>query len=89
MKPLIYYDFKEISDGEVSISKKRLEEIFEEVYQAGYTDGANNKSWITTTPWTGNDVVYRTEQSQPREITSGTPIQKPNITITCSNSNKD
>ena len=52
MKPLVYYDFKEINDGEVSISKSRLEEILNEVYQAGYTDGSNNKSYITTTPWT-------------------------------------
>ena len=38
MKPLVYYDFKEINDGEVAINKKRLEEILEEVYQAGYAD---------------------------------------------------
>ena len=91
MKPLVYYDFKEINDGEVSISKSRLEEILNEVYQAGYTDGSNNKSYITTTPWsTISNIKYcGSAQPQPREITSTSPIQRPDYTITCSNQNTD
>lgn len=88
MKPLVYFDFKEINDREVVINKKRLEEILEEVYQAGYTDGNNYRPYITTTPWnTGNDVIYCNNIiPQPREIhTTGNPIPKPDITITCSN----
>ena len=56
MKPLIYYDFKECKDNKDSIviSKDRLNEIFDEIYQAGYSDGYShsNKQYITTTPWT-------------------------------------
>ena len=97
MKPLVYYDFKEINDGEVSINKKRLEEILEEVYQAGYTDGNNSKSYITTTPWnTTPTITYRGDtthcdgaQLLPKEATSTNPMQKPDYAITCSNKNTD
>nr|DAE28729.1 MAG TPA: hypothetical protein [virus sp. ctmTa7] len=40
MKPLIYFDFEECSDKDSVIIKKcRLEEILDEVYQAGCEDG--------------------------------------------------
>ena len=89
MKPLVYYDFKEINDGEVSISKSRLEEILEEVYQAGYKDGINNKSYITTRPWTTTPNITYCGSTQPREITSTSPLQRPDHTITCSGKNID
>lgn len=40
MKPLIYFDFKECNDDKYSvvIRKDRLQEILDEVYQAGYED---------------------------------------------------
>ena len=88
MKPLVYFDFKEINDGEVVINKKRLEEILEEVYQAGYTDGNNCRPYITTTPCNTRDSItyYNNVTPQPREIhTTGNPIPRPDITITCSN----
>ena len=89
MKPLVYYDFKEINDGEVAINKKRLEEILEEVYQAGYVDGSNCRPYITTTPWnTRDNVTYCNNATlpQPREIHStGNPIPRPDVVITCSN----
>lgn len=89
MKPLVYYDFKEINDGEVAINKKRLEEILEEVYQAGYTDCSNCRPYITTTPWnTRNSFTYCNNATlpQPREIHStGNPIPRPDVVITCSN----
>ena len=89
MKPLVYYDFKEINDGEVAINKKRLEEILEEVYQAGYADGSNCRPYITTTPWnTRDNVTYCNNATlpQPREIHStGNPIPRPDVVITCSN----
>lgn len=91
MKPLVYYDFKEINDEEVSINKNKLEEILNEVYQAGYTDGNNSKSYITTTPWnTTNDLLHcGGTLPQPREITSTSTIQRSDYTITCSNKNTD
>ena len=46
MKPLVYFDFESFSDKDVIISKERLQEILEEVYQAGYEDGENSKSYI-------------------------------------------
>lgn len=55
MKPLIYFDFEECSDKDsVIIRKCRLEEILDEVYQAGYEDGMREHpiptySYITTT----------------------------------------
>ena len=56
MKPLVYYDFKQCKEDKDSIviSKDRLNEIFNEIYQAGYNDGYSNsnKQYITTTPWT-------------------------------------
>lgn len=89
MKPLVYYDFKEINDGEVAINKKRLEEILEEVYQAGYSDGSNCRPYITTTPWnTRDNITYcnNATMPQPREIhTTGNPIPRPDVVITCSN----
>ena len=90
MKPLVYYDFKEINDGEVAINKKRLQEILEEVYQSGYSDGSNCRPYITTTPWnTRDNITYcnNVTTPQPREIHStGNPIPRPDVVITCSNS---
>ena len=51
MKPLIYFDFESVNDKDIIISKERLQEILEEVYQAGYEDGKNSKSYITTMPY--------------------------------------
>lgn len=66
MKPLVYFDFKEVNDREVAINKNRLQEILEEVYQAGYTDGSNCKPYITTTPWnTRDNVVYCNNTTSP------------------------
>lgn len=47
MKPLIYYDFTPaVNDGNnsVTIKKHRLDEILQEVYNAGVEDGKNYKS---------------------------------------------
>ena len=45
MKPLIYFDFKECdsNDDSVIITKTRLKEIFNEIYESGYNDGVSNK----------------------------------------------
>lgn len=52
MKPVVYFDFKECENdsNSVVITKDRLKEILDEVYQAGYSDGNSNKTTITTTP---------------------------------------
>lgn len=59
MKPLIYFDFEECNNDKYSvvIRKDRLQEILDEVYQAGYEDGNRQYpiptySYITTTDGT-------------------------------------
>ena len=54
MKPLIYYDFEPaVNDpnNSVTIKKHRLEEILQEVYNAGVEDGKKDR--ITWTPTQG------------------------------------
>lgn len=86
MKPVVYFDFEDIGDGKVSIDKKRLKEILDEVYQAGYEDGIKNKTTITTTPWNRQDNIYcGNEQIVPREITSATTIKTGDTVVACEN----
>lgn len=75
MKPVVYFDFKECENdnNSVMITKDRLKEILNEVYQAGYSDGNSNNTTITTTPLI------------PREITTGIPLRTNETTITCKN----
>lgn len=66
MKPKVYFDFESVgmNKEEVVIKKKRLEEIFDEIYQAGVEDGRNMNGYVfpgkdnfrltPTTPWTAN-----------------------------------
>lgn len=86
MKPVVYFDFEDIGAGKVSIDKKRLKEILDEVYQAGYEDGIKNKTTITTTPWNRQDNIYcGNEQIVPREITSATTIKTGDTVVVCEN----
>lgn len=91
MKPVVYFDFKECENdnNSVVITKDRLKEILDEVYQAGYSDGNLNKTTITTTPWNWRDnVVYcggNNDQMISREITTGTPLKTNGTVITCEN----
>lgn len=58
MKPLIYFDFEECSDKDsVIIRKCRLEEILDEVYQAGYEDGMRKHPIPTYSYITTNDKL--------------------------------
>ena len=58
MKPLIYFDFEECSDKySVIIRKDRLEEILDEVYQAGYEDGNRQYPIPTYTYTTTNNKL--------------------------------
>ena len=56
MNPLVYFDFKEHEKDKdsVVITKNRLKEILDEVYQAGYNDGKYIPT-IPTTPWNLRD----------------------------------
>lgn len=86
MKPVVYFDFKECENdsNSVVITKDRLKEILDEVYQAGYSDGNSNKTTITTTPWNWRDNMYcggNNDQMIPREITIGTSLLRANEAI--------
>lgn len=64
MKPLIYFDFKECNDDDsVIITKTRLKEILNEIYEAGYNDGMLNKT---------NTINYRESDLTPRYINKAT-----------------
>lgn len=82
MKPVVYFDFEDIGNDQVSIDKKRLKEILDEVYQAGYDDGKNFNSVHWTSPFPSNPIT----PNMPWEITAKSPINldkpqyEPNIT---------
>jgi hypothetical protein len=57
MKPVVYFDFEDIGNDQVSIDKKRLKEILDEVYQAGYEDGKNFNTLRWTPPVPSNPVI--------------------------------
>lgn len=83
MKPLVYFDFEEfdVDPNLVLINKKRLQEILEEVYNAGFTDGSKANQTITATPFT-----YRGDQFYfSNELETGKPTPKSGITITGEN----
>lgn len=85
MKPVVYFDFKDIGNDQVSIDKKRLKEILAEVYQAGYEDGKNSNSihWATpvpSSPLTSNEIWGNTKGSA---TTSEKSYESYGSTITC------
>ena len=44
MKPLVYFkDFKPYDDNHVIVGSERLQEIFEEIYNAGFADGKRDR----------------------------------------------
>lgn len=65
MKALVYFDeFKECKENKnkVTVDKKRLQEIFNEIYNAGYADGVNKKdsslTWTMPKPTlNGNEIT--------------------------------
>lgn len=81
MKPLVYFDFEEYDNDKnlVLVEKKKLQEILEDVYNAGFADGNNGKQTITTTPY-----VYRGDQFYctvgPE---TGRSVPKSGVTVTC------
>ena len=48
MKPLVYFDdFKPYDDNHVIVENKRLQEIFKEIYNSGFTDGKRERSIVS------------------------------------------
>ncbi|WP_024347425.1 hypothetical protein [Lacrimispora indolis] len=81
MKPLVYFDFEEYDNDKnlVLVEKKRLQEILEEVYNAGFADGNNGSQTVTTTPY-----VYRGDQFYCTDgLETGRPVPKSGVTVTC------
>lgn len=83
MKPVVYFDFEDIGDGKVSVDKKRLKEILDEVYQAGYDDGKNSQT-IPKSLWSITNTPIPTTRPEiigtPTPATLENPSYEPNIT---------
>ena len=60
MKPLIYFNFKEIDDNKVAIYKDDMKEILDEVYQAGYNDGYQKATTSYALPVDTNKIWQQT-----------------------------
>lgn len=87
MKPLVYFDFEEYDNDKnlVLVEKKRLQEILEEVYSAGFADG-NKVNQPVTIPTYGNwRFPLRGDEVTCGEIYTNTPVPKRGVTITCDN----
>ena len=46
MKPLIYYDFRKDDNGNIIIPEERLNQIINDVYNAGCADGNKNNIYV-------------------------------------------
>lgn len=62
MKPLIYFDFKDIDDNNVTINKNRLKEILDETYNSGFEDGKKS-NMITFYPNKTNTIRACTDKT--------------------------
>lgn len=62
MKPLIYFDFKDIDDNNVTINKNRLKEILDETYNSGFEDGKKS-NMITFYPDKTNTIRACTDKT--------------------------
>ena len=62
MKPLIYFDFKDIDDNNVTINKNRLKEILDETYNSGFEDGKKS-NMITFYPDKTNMIRPYTDKT--------------------------
>ena len=62
MKPLIYFDFKDIDDNNVTINKNRLKEILDETYNSGFEDGKKS-NMITFCPDKTNTIRACTDKT--------------------------
>lgn len=60
-------------NGKIAISKDELQEIINEAYWEGYTNGTKSgKSWTVTTPWTATPYYnWSTTTSDSSSITIG------------------
>lgn len=70
MKPLVYFeDFKPYDDNHVIVETKRLQEIFEEIYNSGFTDGKRDRSPV----WSNTPFVnpITTPIKTTKELTTG------------------
>lgn len=62
MKPLIYFDFKNTDDNNVTINKNRLKEILDEIYNSGFEDGKKS-NMITFYPDKTNTIRACTDKT--------------------------
>lgn len=74
MKPLIIYIDKNINDGKILLTKKELEEIVNEAYRKGVSDGSPN--YYPYYPYSISTTTLGVN-------TTGTEIKNPGITTSC------
>ena len=73
MKPLVYFnDFKPYDDDYVMVENKRLQEIFNEIYDAGFDDGKKFKNWQDQFP-----ILTKTNIMSEPSVTLNTNIGQP------------
>lgn len=87
MKPLVYFDFEEYDNDEnlVLVAKGRLQEILEEVYNAGFTDGSKVNQPAVTPSYGNLRFPLRGDEVTCGEIYTNTPATKRGVTIMCDN----
>lgn len=74
MKPLIIYIDKNINDGKILLTKKELEEIVNEAYRKGVSDGSPN--YYPYYPYSFSTTTLGVN-------TRGTEIKNPGMTTLC------
>lgn len=74
MKPLIIYIDKNINGGKILLTKKELEEIVNEAYRKGVSDGSPN--YYPYYPYSVSTTTLGVN-------TRGTEIKNPGITTSC------
>ena len=70
-------------NGKISLSKDELQEIINEAYWEGYTNGSKDgKTWTVSTPWTTPYYTWTTTTSGSSSITIGADDSITNNSIT-------
>lgn len=83
MKPLVFYDFKEIEGTDmIGIDKERFREILDQIYEAGFEDGKNqlfldqNIAHTKTQGWLGGNPIITCTGKEVNEKSPNNSLDK-------------
>lgn len=78
-------------DGKICLSKNELQEIINEAYWEGYSNGTKSgKTWTVSTPWTTTPYYnWSTAMNGSSSITIGTDDVATSVTINTDDITKD